>query len=96
MTDRSEPGFLTTPMAAAFLSFGVGAVVAWRRARRLDRGPAAQRAAGVERLIRRTGLLFLLGLALTPTAFGLPLQIAAIGWYVHGWARATVADGHFG
>lgn len=92
---RGDPSTrLTRPMALAFLTAGLGALWAFRRARALSPGGAATpQARDCRRLIAWSGLLFLTGLALSPTGFGLPLQFLAIAWYVHGWCRITAAGG---
>lgn len=91
MSRGPDIGAVRRPMAWAFLSGGIGALVALRRARRIGRGGSAE--ASLARRLARTiligGVLFLAGLMLSPTAFGLPLQLAAIGWYVHGWLAVT-------
>lgn len=79
-------------MWLAVVTLGIGALVAWRQAGRLDAGDPV--AAGHARHIRRTvwlgGLVFWLGVILSATTAGVFVQAAALAWYLYRYATGSV------
>jgi uncharacterized membrane protein len=79
-------------MWLAIVTFGLGALVAWRQARRFDGNDpvAAAHRRHISRSVGRCGALFGLGVLLSATAFGILVQAAAIVWYLHRYATGSV------
>ncbi|TDP45120.1 hypothetical protein [Zavarzinia compransoris] len=75
-------------MLAAIATFGLGALVSFRLAGRLEAGDRHR--ALIRRTVAAAGLAFLAGLLLSPTILGLPVQAGAIAYYLYRYAQGSV------